>query len=230
MNHNILSWNVRGLNEGRKRLKIRNLLSKWKVDIVCLQETKLKMVSNQLVQSLWRCPYKEWCHMDSCGASGGILLMWDRRVVSKIEVCLGNFVVACSFRNVEDGFLWAFAGVYGPNSNGLRRFLWEELAGLLTIWAMPWCIGGDFNATIFLRERSGGAGFRRAASEFADFIVDHGLMDLPLGGGSIHVVQLPVLVSIGPFSSLSGLGDGLSRVGSEEASSCLFRSCSYYVD
>jgi hypothetical protein len=183
MNHNILSWNVRGLNEGRKRLKIRNLLSKWKVDIVCLQETKLKMVSNQLVQSLWRCPYKEWCHMDSCGASGGILLMWDRRVVSKIEDCLGNYVVACSFRNVEDGFLWAFAGVYGPNSNGLRRFLWEELAGLLSIWAMPWCIGGDFNATIFLSERSGGAGYRRAASEFADFIVDHGLMDLPLGGG-----------------------------------------------
>jgi hypothetical protein len=183
MNHNILSWNVRGLNEGRKRLKIRNLLSKWKVDIVCLQETKLKMVSNQLVQSLWRCPYKEWCHVDSCGASGGILLMWDRRLVSKIGDCLGNYVVACSFRNVEDGFLWAFAGVYGPNSNGLRRFLWEELAGLLSIWAMPWCIGGDFNATIFLRERSGGAGFRRAASEFADFIMDHGLMDLPLGGG-----------------------------------------------
>jgi hypothetical protein len=109
--------------------------------------------------------------------------MWDRRVVSKIEDCLGNYVVACSFRNVEDGFLWAFAGVYGPNNNGLRRFLWEELAGLLSIWAMPWCIGGDFNATIFLRERSGGTGFRRAASEFADFIVDHGLMDLPLGGG-----------------------------------------------
>jgi exonuclease III len=89
MNHNILTWNVRGLNGGRKRLKIRNLLSTWKVDIVCLQETKLKMVSSQLVQSLWRCPYKEWCHVDSIGASGGILLMWDRRVVTKIEVCLG---------------------------------------------------------------------------------------------------------------------------------------------
>jgi hypothetical protein len=47
---------------------------------------------------------------------------------------------------------------------------------------MPWCIGEDFNATIFLSERSGGVGYRRAASEFADFIVDHGLMDLPLGG------------------------------------------------
>jgi exonuclease III len=41
MNYNILSWNVRGLNEGRKRMKIRNLMSKWKVDIACFQETKL---------------------------------------------------------------------------------------------------------------------------------------------------------------------------------------------
>jgi hypothetical protein len=121
--------------------------------------------------------------VDSIGASGGILLMWDRRVVTKIEVCLGNYVAACSFRNVGDGLVWAFAGVYGPTCNSLRRFLWEELAGLLSYWDLPWCIGGDFNATIFHNERSGGAGYRRAASEFADFIGDHGLMDLPLGGG-----------------------------------------------
>jgi hypothetical protein len=119
----------------------------------------------------------------SSGASGGILLMWDRRVVSKIDECMGRYVVACSFRNVEDGLVWAFAGVYGPNSNNFRRFMWEELTGLLSIWDMPWCIGGDFNATIFHSERSGGAGIRRAATEFADFIADQGLMDLPLAGG-----------------------------------------------
>ena len=36
MKHRILSWNVRGLNEGKKRLRVRRLLSQWKVDIVCL--------------------------------------------------------------------------------------------------------------------------------------------------------------------------------------------------
>jgi hypothetical protein len=29
-----------------------------------------------------------------------VLLMWDRKVVEKIEVYVGEFVVACSFRNV----------------------------------------------------------------------------------------------------------------------------------
>jgi hypothetical protein len=137
MKHKILSWNVRGLNEGKKQLKIRRLLSQWKVDIVCFQETKLEMISTGLVRSLWRCPYVEWCHVDSVRASGGILLMWDSRVVVKVDVCLGNFVAACSFRNVEDGLEWAFAGVYGPNRDSHRRHLWEELVGLLCLWEVP---------------------------------------------------------------------------------------------
>jgi hypothetical protein len=37
------------------------------------------------------------------------------RVMEKIEVCVGEFVVACSFRNIEDNLTWVFAGVYDPN-------------------------------------------------------------------------------------------------------------------
>jgi hypothetical protein len=39
----------------------------------------------------------------SFGASSEILLMWDRMVVSMVEVCQGNFMAACPFRNVDDG-------------------------------------------------------------------------------------------------------------------------------
>jgi hypothetical protein len=38
----------------------------------------------------------EWCHMAYDGASSGILLMWDRRVVTKLNVYLGSFVATCS--------------------------------------------------------------------------------------------------------------------------------------
>ena len=183
MKHKILSWNVRGLNEGKKRSRVRWLLSQWKVNIVCLQETKLEMITPGLVHSLWSCPYVEWSYVASIGASGGILLMWDRRVVSKVENCQGNFVAACCFRNVDDGMEWAFAGVYGPNRDALRRQLWEELVGLMCLWEMPWCIGGDFNVTLFQNERSGGVQRRRAVAAFADFTAEMGLMDLPLARG-----------------------------------------------
>ncbi|KAG2718228.1 hypothetical protein I3760_03G209400 [Carya illinoinensis] len=98
-----------------------------------------------------------FCEMGlSCfkGASGGILIMWDSRVVESIEECVGSSMAACSFRNMEDGFRWAFVGVYGPNMDIHRKVLWEELAGLGSWWSLPWCIGGDFNATRFPSERS----------------------------------------------------------------------------
>jgi exonuclease III len=55
-----LSWNVRGLNDGDKYLRVRNLLREWKVDIVCFQETKLEVVSRSVVRSLWGCHNVDW--------------------------------------------------------------------------------------------------------------------------------------------------------------------------
>jgi hypothetical protein len=53
------------------------------------------------------------------------------RVVEKIEECVGRYVVACAFQSVTTNFDWAFESVYGPNDDGERRRLWDELAGLM---------------------------------------------------------------------------------------------------
>ena len=45
--------------------------------------------------------------------------------------------------------------VYGPNMDNDRSVLWDELSGLMERWVVPWCIGGDFNATRFPSERLG---------------------------------------------------------------------------
>ena len=60
----ILSWNVKGLNDFRKRLVVKNLLREWKCDVVCLQETKLTGMDRQKVCSLWSCPYVDWVALD----------------------------------------------------------------------------------------------------------------------------------------------------------------------
>jgi exonuclease III len=116
MKPRILSWNMRGLNKRRKRLRISNLLRDWKADVIYFQETKLKSLSRSVLRSLWRCNHFDWCSLDASGASGGILIMWDTRVVEMVEKCVGEFTLAVSFKNVVDNFVWAFAWVYGPNS------------------------------------------------------------------------------------------------------------------
>ena len=59
MNLKILSWNVRGLNDCRKRLIVKNLLREWKCDVICLQKTNLASLDRQLVGSLWSCPFMD---------------------------------------------------------------------------------------------------------------------------------------------------------------------------
>ena len=48
----ILSWNVRGANDSNKRRVIKSVIKSNKVDVVCLQETKIKEMSIGLVRSL----------------------------------------------------------------------------------------------------------------------------------------------------------------------------------
>lgn len=36
-------------------------------------------------------------------------MMWDKKVVKIIEEFIGKYLVSCSFKSVEDDFLWAFA-------------------------------------------------------------------------------------------------------------------------
>ncbi|RVW27006.1 putative ribonuclease H protein [Vitis vinifera] len=62
----------------------------------------------------------------------------------------------CGLRNVEDGFVWIFTGVYGPFSREDREAFWEELGAIRGIWSDPWCIGGDFNVILPKRKEQSG--------------------------------------------------------------------------
>ena len=53
----LLSGNVRGFNNSRKREVCKNLLKEWKCDIVCLQETKVSSSDVVFVRSLWDSPF-----------------------------------------------------------------------------------------------------------------------------------------------------------------------------
>ena len=106
MNLRIVSWNVRGLNEQDKWLRVRSLVRKWKADFVCLQETKMELINRGVISSLWGGQYLDWLYLGSVGVSGGILLMWDNRVVDKVEEAVGRFSVSVSLSLVNSKMWW----------------------------------------------------------------------------------------------------------------------------
>ena len=76
-----------------------------------------------------------------------------------------------------------FTGVYDPFSKVERDELWEEFGAIRGLWEDPWCLGGYFNITLFLRERSSQRRISSAMRKFVEIVDDLGLVDLPLHGG-----------------------------------------------
>jgi hypothetical protein len=100
-------------------LRIKSLLRDWRQ---CLFTKKLnRSLFLGLFFAVYRVVNVEYYFLGSRRAFGGILLMCDRRVVERIEACVGAFSVACSFRSVDNNFEWAFAGVYGHDNDKYRK-------------------------------------------------------------------------------------------------------------
>ena len=124
----LLSWNVRGLKNPRKREVCKNLLKDWKCDIVCFQETKVSSIDVAFVRSLWGSPFIDWAVLEAMQTSRWVLLIWDKRVFEKLDVIVGQFSTNVILRGVVDDFVWACTSVYVPNDDGQQASLWEELS------------------------------------------------------------------------------------------------------
>ena len=66
--------------------------------------------------------FLDWKSLDAEGTIGGILLFWDKRRLSLVELEYGSFSFSCLFRTVEDDFQWMFTGVYGLVERSFKEF------------------------------------------------------------------------------------------------------------
>ena len=181
----LLSWNVRGANNSSKRKVIKVVIRSQRVDLFYLQETKIQAMSKGLVRSLGTSRFLDWGTLDAHGSVGGLLICWDKRTLEVLEMEMGNFSISYRLRNVEDGLVWVFTGVYGPFSKEDRDCMWEELGAIRGIWDDPWCLGGDFNVILSQRERSSQRRLTGAMRRFTQIVDELELLDLPLQGGAL---------------------------------------------
>jgi exonuclease III len=77
---NILFWNVRGLNGAARQDVVRNLVVASKIDVVCVQETKMEDISCITLICMMGQSFSNFCFLPSVGASRGILVTWRDQV------------------------------------------------------------------------------------------------------------------------------------------------------
>ena len=122
-----------GANDPNKRRVIKAFLKKQKVDLVCLQETKMKGMSKGVFRSLRVGRFLDRAAISAEGASGGIVIFWDSRTLQLIGKEESLYSISCRLKNFEDNFQW----VYGSTDGGCRELFWEDLGAIRSIWEDP---------------------------------------------------------------------------------------------
>lgn len=149
--------------------------------MVLIQESKLRSVTTELVNSIWGIAEHQYMEVDSEGSSGGIITIWHSDFF-KLEEC-------CSRRNflllkgiIKANFECVIVNIYGPCDVLERRRLWGYLLNLKSVYNVPWCIGGDLNEIRSINERQGCSMRDRGMRDLNSFIEDMELVDLQLMG------------------------------------------------
>lgn len=143
MKIHIISWNVRGLNDIDKRRVIKSLIHDWRADIYCFQETKMEGDYGEVVKHLFSNRWADYVGLEANGRSGGILIMWDKRVWAGELIHFGVSSISCKLCSTVDDCSWVLTGVYAPNCRKERKKeLWLELAGTTGACDGAWVVWG----------------------------------------------------------------------------------------
>ncbi|RVW98412.1 hypothetical protein CK203_026853 [Vitis vinifera] len=112
--------------------------------IAHLGGNKNEECDRRFLGSVWTARNKDWAALPACGASGGILIIWDAKKLSREE------------------FMAQTSQLSGRILGGAFRHCWA---------ASPrWCVGGDFNVIRRSSEKLGGSRLTPSMKDFDDFI------------------------------------------------------------
>ncbi|GKV43845.1 hypothetical protein SLEP1_g51093 [Rubroshorea leprosula] len=124
----------------------------------------------------------EWVAKSSSRAFGGLIIIWNSEIFKKVDVFEGDGFLGIYGLWGPDAHSCILCKVYSPCDLEKKKILWESLQQIIKNNRGCWCIGGDFNAIRCLQKRKGGRSARREIMGFEEFILNSGLMDLPLLG------------------------------------------------
>ncbi|KAK8690417.1 hypothetical protein V6N13_073951 [Hibiscus sabdariffa] len=134
----VLSWNVWGLGSSVKRKTIRIVLRKQCIEMVFLVETKLKVVSDSLIKSIWWTDSFKYVLPPSVGLSGDLIVFfWEISKFTLHGVCRDSRFLLVSGIWVLDEWTCGMIVVYVPCETGEQLVCWHSLTALIASLALP---------------------------------------------------------------------------------------------
>lgn len=73
---NFLIWNVRGLNDKKRRDMVHQVVQSCQPVVVCIEETKLSHISHRDVLTILGQNFKPFTYLPAQSSRGGILVAW----------------------------------------------------------------------------------------------------------------------------------------------------------
>jgi exonuclease III len=103
----ITSWNIRGMNSPSKQRMLKEKISRIKVDIFLLQETKCdKEIMERITQKIWPEVRLRWIAVE--GYSGGLATLWDPDLIEMQHFSSSSRHLTLKFRCIgteEEGYI-----------------------------------------------------------------------------------------------------------------------------
>lgn len=178
---NILSWNIRGLNDPNKVVGVKRLLRLHSVSIVGLLETKVKYHKVTALQNqfgskwLWQCNYNH-------STRGRIWLGWVDDLVNVTVLHVHEQFIHCFVTDKQMKNPIYLTVVYGLHTVETRRALWRDLLSLV-VTTSPWLLIGDFNSVLASSDRINGAPISQyEIKDFEDFLLNADVTEVQSSG------------------------------------------------
>ncbi|XP_071688280.1 uncharacterized protein [Rutidosis leptorrhynchoides] len=181
----IISFNIRGFCIGTKYDKsgwIRNLIAKERPSFLVLQETRLNVVDDRWVYSIWGSAECDFIQKEKTGNSGGQLLIWDKNCFDAVNVTRIDCVIGISGVWKLNSKAINVFNIYGPHDDQSKVKLWNDLSIIIDGCEEAFVLCGDFNEVRCKEDRFNCDFIEYRARRFNDFIEDNSLIEIPMGG------------------------------------------------
>ncbi|XP_058768939.1 uncharacterized protein LOC131642737 [Vicia villosa] len=150
----IVTWNVRGMNNGSRHREIWSSLVEFKVPIVALLETRIKEHNATSIKN----KFGKWNIEDNYKdhPNGRIWLFWNPNDIRLQVIHTSAQYMHMEVYGLNGGRQVVIIVVYAFNQLDRRRTLWHDLEAIGQGIQDPWIVIGDFNNVLKSIDRVGG--------------------------------------------------------------------------